>query len=57
MKDTKTQKDHENYAKCGGIGDKVKISCIKETVIVRGEEKLAEVLHFEKVSDNEQKVA
>lgn len=50
LKDTKTQPDHANYAKCGGIGDKVKISCTKETVVVRGEEKLAEVLHFEKVA-------
>lgn len=46
------ERDHINWASAGGVGDKVKISCIKETIVNKktGSEMLVDNLVFEPVN-------
>lgn len=47
------ENDHEKYSSAGGVGDKVKISLKKETMVnpVNGQEQMIEKLYFDKVEE------
>ena len=46
-----TEREHDLYKVCGGVGDVVKITLTKEPVLNQrtGNEELVQTLHFEKV--------